>query len=102
MSLHPLDPEVFTRIKADHRSRRGPFRHAVVMAHELVAHYGVRSIKRTQAAWALRQIGTREKLSLVTPRTRLFVVDPSLVDLKPAEVLAEYRRERGLPAGTSS
>lgn len=94
--MNPLDPEVYARIKADYRARRGPFRSKVVMPHELVSHYDIRSIKRTQATWALRQIGTREKLSLVTPRTRMFVVDPSLMELKPAEVLAEYLRERGL------
>lgn len=96
MTLHPLDPEVFTRIKADHRARRGPFRHAVVMAHELVGHYDVRSIKITQATWALRQIGTREMLVRDTPRTRLFIVDPSPVDVKPSEARSIFLQERGL------
>ena len=50
----------------------------------------------TQCTWALRQLGTREVIVLETPRTRLFVVDPSLGDLKPAEARSLFRQERGL------
>lgn len=96
MTLQPLDPEVYARIKADFRARRGPFRHSVVMAHELVAHYDVRSIKSTQARWVLRQLGTREVVVAVTPRCQLFIVDPSQVDVKPAEARSVFHRERGL------
>lgn len=95
MPLQPLDPEVYARIKADFRARRGPFRRSVVMAHELVAHYDIRSIKITQATRVLRQIGTREKL-VPRPACRLFVLDPSLAHLKPAEARALFHRERGL------
>lgn len=92
----PPGAEVYARIKADHRARRGPFAHAVVMPFELVAHYDVRNIKITQCTWALRQLGTREVIVLETPRSRFFVVDPSLVDLKPAEARELFRQERGL------
>lgn len=95
MTLTPVDPEVYARIKADYRARRGPFAHAVVMAHELVAHYDVRNIKITQCTWALRQLGTREVIIRDTPRSRFFVVDPSL-DLKPTEARELFRQERGL------
>ena len=94
--LNPLDPEVFGRIKADHRARRGPFAYAVVRSLDLVAHYDIRSIKVTQATWLLRQIGTREVLVSGTPRSRLFVVDPTM-ELSPAETRKLLLRERGLP-----
>lgn len=92
----PPDAGVFARIKTDFRARRGPFRYAVVMAHELVAEYDVRFLKITQARWALRQIGTREAVLLVTPRCRYFVVDRSLGDIKPREARSLFLQERGL------
>jgi len=102
----PPEADVFARIKADHRNRRGPFAYAVVMAFELVAHYDVRSIKITQATWALRHLGLREVIVMVTPRSRLFIVDPSLAELQPAEARSLFHQERGLTAsnlkGTTS
>ena len=96
MTVYPLDPEVFDRIRADCRARRGPFRHAVVMTHELVSYYDVRNIKKMQASWAMRQIGLRE---VVVTRDRvritLFVVDAQ-VDLTPAQTRELFLGERGL------
>lgn len=97
MSVQPVDADVFARIKADHRAGRGPFANAVVAPHELLAHYDVRNIKLTQCTWSLRQIGTREVLCHGDSKIRLFVTDPALAEARPAEVMAAYRRERGLP-----
>ena len=95
--LNPVDPEVFAQVRADYRARRGPFRNAVVRDYDLVSHYDVRSIKRTQAAWLLRQIGLREvQVTSTAGRCRLFLVDPTM-DLRPAGVRELYLRERGLP-----
>jgi hypothetical protein len=93
----PPGAEVFGRIRADFRARRGPFRYSVVMPHELVAAYDVRNLKTSQATWSLRQLGSQEKITRGKPRVRFFVVDPSLMDAHPGEARSQFRRERGIP-----
>ena len=98
MSLQPLDAEVFARIKADHRNRRGPFAHTVVAIHELVGWYNSAIFGGRQAKWALREVCAREALCKGNATIRLFVAHAGpLVEAEVPAVLAEYRRERGLP-----
>jgi hypothetical protein len=96
--LTPIDSDVFGQIKVDYRNRRGPFAYSAVGAFELVSHYDVRNIKTTQATEAMRKLGLRDVLCQGNSRIRLFVTDPTLAEARPAEVMAAYRRERGLPA----
>lgn len=90
--MMPVDPEVFAQVKADVRARRGPFRYDVVLPYELVSHYGVNRIKKTQSFWMLRQIGLPE---VNAGGPTFFLVDRSL-EITPAQTHAHFRRERGL------
>jgi hypothetical protein len=98
VTLQALDPEVYARIRADHRARRGPFAHAVVVVHELVCHYDVRNLRRTQAKWALRQLCAREVRGR-GDSICLWITHPDspLMESGRPAVLDEYRRARGLP-----
>lgn len=98
MTVKPIASEVFARIRADHRANRGPFAHAVVVVHELVSHYDVRNLNRTQAKWALRQLCAREVRGR-GDSIFLWIAHPDcpLIEAERPAVLAEYRRARGLP-----
>lgn len=97
MSLQPLDPEVYARIRGDHRARRGPFAHAVVVVHEFVSHYDVRNLRKTQAKWALRQLCAREVRGH-GDQIYLWIAhaDCPLIESERPAVVAEYRRTRGI------
>ena len=98
MSLNPIASDIYARIRADHASRRGPFAQPIVAIHELVSHYDVRNLRRTQAKWALRQLCAREVRGR-GDSIYLWIAHPDspLIESDRPTVMAAYRRARGLP-----
>lgn len=95
MTAHLLDPEARARLAADHRARRGPFRHDVVSAYEVASHY---SVRRMPAGAFLREVAV---LSLWGYKAGMpyavYVLDEEVARLPRMEIGDHFRRERGLP-----
>lgn len=99
----PPDADILAGIKRDLAARKGPFRHDVVVGHELVSHY--RGLRPTQAGILMAELGKRECRRLKkddtgsTRTARMFVVgdDPALLTMKPNDLYAVFRAERGWP-----
>jgi hypothetical protein len=99
--IYPLDSEVRSRIMADFRARRGPFRFSCIIPYALVSHYGTGSIKKQQANAFIKELGLRPAVALAkggNPQSTYFILDEEALAGKSAREIRHYfHEERGLP-----
>lgn len=99
---HALAPEARARLAADHRARRGPFRHDVVSAYEVASHY---SMRRLPVAAFLNEVAFFSMHGCKCGASyMLYAIDPKVPRLPAKGVYDHFLVERGRPPkwGTGS